>query len=71
MLCRTALNIDIYRPCYSGNFRNIRLQQPSAVSAPAKPVRYILDFLISEIPLIKLGSLQNLPGGAQHKTVYV
>ena len=51
--------------------RNFHLHQPLAVSAPAEPVRYIIDFLISAIPLIKLGGLQNLTRGAQYETVYV
>ena len=46
------------------------LHQALAVSAPTEPVRYIIDFLISAIPLIELGRLQNLPRGAQYKTVY-
>ena len=50
---------------------NFHLHQPLAVSAPAEPVRYIIDFLISAIPLIELGRFQNLPWGAQHKTMYV
>ena len=47
------------------------LHKSFAVSAPAEPVRYIIDFLISAIPLIELGCLQNLPRGAQYKTMYV
>ena len=47
------------------------LHKPTAVSAPAEPVRYIVNFLISAIPLIELGRLQNLPRGAQYKTMYV
>ena len=46
------------------------LHKSTAVSAPAEPVRYIIDFLISAIPLIELGRLQNLPRGAQHETMY-
>ena len=46
------------------------LHQALAVSAPTESVRYIIDFLISVIPLIKLGGLQNLPWGAQYKTMY-
>lgn len=51
--------------------RNLHLHQALAVSAPAKPVRDTFDFFISAIPLIELGSLQNLPWGAQYETVYV
>ena len=50
---------------------HFHLHQPLAVSAPAEPVRYIIDLLISAIPLIELGRLQNLPRGAQYKTMYV
>ena len=46
------------------------LHQATAVSAPAEPVRYIIDLLISAIPLIELGRLQNLPRGAQYETMY-
>ena len=49
---------------------HFHLHKPTAVSAPAEPVRYIIDFLISAIPLIELGRLQNLPRGAQYKTMY-
>ena len=34
---------------------HFHLHQTFAVSAPAEPVRYIIDFLISAIPLIELG----------------
>lgn len=50
---------------------HFHLHQAFAVSAPAEPVRYIIDLLISAIPLIELGRLQNLPRGAQYKTMYV
>ena len=50
---------------------HFHLHKPTAVSAPAKPVRYIIDLLISAIPLIELGRLQNLPRGAQYETMYV
>ena len=50
---------------------NFHLHKSLAVPAPAEPVRYIVDLLISAIPLIELGSLQNLPWGAQYETVYV
>ena len=46
------------------------LHKSFAVSAPAEPVRYIVDLLISAIPLIELGRLQNLPWGTQYKTMY-
>ena len=49
---------------------HFHLHQTFAVSAPAEPVRYIINLLISAIPLIKLGRLQNLPRGAQYKTMY-
>ena len=49
---------------------HLYLHQSFAVSAPAKPVRYIIDLLISAIPLIELSGLQNLPWGAQYKTMY-
>lgn len=50
---------------------DLDLHESLAVPAPAKPVRYIIDLLISAIPLIELGRLQNLPRGAQYKTIYV
>ena len=50
---------------------HFHLHKPTAVSAPAEPVRYIVDLLISSISLIELGRLQNLPRGAQYKTMYV
>ena len=50
---------------------HFHLHKPTAVSAPAEPVRYIVNLLISTIPLIELGRLQNLPRGAQYKTMYV
>ena len=49
---------------------HFHLHESLAVSAPAKPVRYIVDLLISSIPLIELSGLQNLPWGAQYKTMY-
>lgn len=36
---------------------HFHLHQAFAVSAPAEPVRYIIDLLISAIPLIELGRL--------------
>ena len=50
---------------------HFNLHQTFAVSAPTEPVRYIVDFLISAIPLIKLGGFQDIARGAQYKTVYV
>ena len=50
---------------------HFHLHQSLAVSAPAEPVRYIIDLLISAIPLIKLGGFQTLARGAQYKTMYV
>lgn len=50
---------------------HFHLHESLAVSAPTEPVRYIIDLLISAIPLIELGRLQNLPRGAQYKTMYV
>jgi len=49
---------------------HFHLHKPTAVSAPAEPVRYIIDLLIFAIPLIELGGLQNLPWGAQYETMY-
>ena len=49
---------------------HFHLHQTLAMSAPSEPVRYIVDFLISMIPLIELGRLKNLPRGAQYKTMY-
>ena len=49
---------------------HFHLHQAFAVSAPAEPVRYIIDLLIPAIPLIELCRLQNLPWGAQYKTMY-
>ena len=49
---------------------HFHLHQTFAMSTPAEPVRYIIDFLISAIPLIELGRLQNLPRGAQYETMY-
>jgi len=50
---------------------HFHLHKPTAVSAPAEPVRYIIDFLIPAIPLIELGRLQNLPRGTQYETMYI
>jgi hypothetical protein len=38
--------------------------------APTKPVRYIVDLLVSAILLIEPSSLQNFPGSAQREAVY-
>jgi len=46
------------------------LHQTFAVPAPTEPVRYIIDLLISAIPLIELGRLQNFTWGAQYETMY-
>ena len=35
-----------------------------------QPVRYIVNLLVSSIPLIELGGFQNLPWGAQCETMY-
>ena len=71
MLCETFLNSLVNTVGHSYLVCNFHLHQPLAVSAPAEPVRYIIDLLISAIPLIELGRLQNLPRGAQYKTMYV
>ena len=75
------LRFDMLRKTFLDGFVNavrhpylichFHLHKPTAVSAPAEPVRYIIDFLISAIPLIKLGGFQNLARGAQYETVYV
>ena len=75
------LRFDMLRKTFLDGFVNavshpylichFHLHQTFAVSAPAEPVRYIIDLLISAIPLIELGRLQNLPRGAQYKTMYV
>ena len=49
---------------------HFHLHESLAVPAPAKPVRHIVDLLISAVPLIKLGGFQNLPRGAQYETMY-
>ena len=82
-LCQSIylLRFDMLRKTFLDGFVNavshpylichFHLHQTFAVSAPAEPVRYIIDLLISAIPLIELGRLQNLPRGAQYKTMYV
>ena len=67
-VCPDADSLSIIHPYLICHFH---LHQTFAVSAPAEPVRYIIDLLISAIPLIELGRLQNLPRGAQYKTMYV
>ena len=49
---------------------HFHLHKSFAVSAPTEPVRHIVDLLISAIPLIELGRLQNLSRGAQYETMY-
>ena len=70
MLCETLLDSLVDAVGHAHLVRNFHLHQPTAVSAPAEPVRYIVNLLISAIPLIELGRLQNLPRGAQYKTMY-
>ena len=55
MLCETFLNSLVNTVGHSYLVCHFHLHQPLAVSAPAEPVRYIVDFLISAIPLIELG----------------
>ena len=71
MLRKTFLDGLVDTVGHSNLVCNFHLHQPLAVSAPAEPVRYIVNLLISAIPLIELGRLQNLPRGAQYKTMYV
>ena len=71
VLCKAFLDglVDtVGHPYFVCHFH---LHQALAVSAPTESVRHIVDFLISAIALIKLGSLQNLPRGAQCKTMDV
>ena len=70
MLRKSFLNSLVDTVGHSHLVCHFHLHQTFAVSAPAEPVRYIIDLLISAIPLIELGSLQNLPRGAQYKTMY-
>ena len=71
MLCEAFLNGLVNTVGHSHLVRNLHLHQAFTVSAPTKPVRYIIDLLIFAIPLIKLGCLQNFPRGAQYETMYV
>ena len=70
MLRKTFLDGLVDTVGHAHLVRNLHLHQTFAVSAPAEPVRYIIDLLISAIPLIELGRLQNLPWGAQYETMY-
>ena len=70
VLCEAFLNGLVNTVGHAHLVRHLHLRQSLDVSAPAEPVRYIVDLLISAIPLIELGSLQNLPRGAQYKTMY-
>ena len=71
VLCKTFLDSLVDTVGHTHFICHFHLHQPFTVSAPAEPVRYIIDFFISAIPLIELGGLQNLPRGAQYETVYV
>ena len=70
MLCKAFLDSLVNTVGHAHFICHFHLHQAFAVSAPTEPVRYIVDFLISAIPLIELGRLQNLPRGAQYKTMY-
>ena len=70
MLSSSTFDINVDCSGHACNLRHFCLHQSTAVSAPPKPVRYILDLLISAIPLIELGRHQNLPWGAQYETMY-
>ena len=70
MLCKALLNSLVDAVGHAHLVRNLHLRQSFAVPEPAEPVRYIIDLLISSIPLIKLSSLPNLPWDAQYKTMY-
>ena len=71
MLCEAFLNGLVNTVGHSHLVRNLHLHQALTVSAPAEPVRDTFNFFVSAIPPIELGSLQNLPWGAQYETVYV
>ena len=71
MLCKAFLDSLVDTMSHSHLVCNFHLHESLAMPAPAEPVRYIIDFLISAIPLIELGRLQNLPWGTQYKTMYV
>ena len=70
VLCKTFLDSLVDTVGHTHFVCYFHLHQPLAVSAPAEPVRYIIDFLISAIPLIELGGLKDLPRGAQYETMY-
>ena len=70
MLCEPFLDGLVDTVGHTHFVCHFHLHQPFAVSAPAEPVRYIIDFLITAVPLVELGGFQNLPWGAQYKTMY-
>ena len=70
MLCKAFLDGFVNAVSHPRLICYFYLQKPFAVSAPAEPVRYIVNLLISAIPLIELGRFQNLPWSAQYKTLY-
>ena len=70
VLCKAFLDGLVDTMGHSHSISHFYLHQSLAVSAPTEPVRYIIDFLVSAIPLIKLCGLQYLPWGAQYKTMY-
>ena len=70
VLCKAFLDGLVDTMGHTNFICHFHLHQPFAVSAPSKSVRHIIDFLISAIPLIKLCCIQNLPWGAQNKTMY-
>ena len=70
VLCKAFLDGLVDTVGHTHLVCHFHLHQPFAVSAPTEPVRYIIDLLISAIPLIKLGGLQNFTRGAQNETMY-
>ena len=64
MLCKAFLDGLVDTMGHTHLLCHFHLHHPFTVSAPPEPVRYIIDFLISAILLIKMCSLQNLPWGA-------
>ena len=70
MLRKAFLDGFVDTVCHSHLVCDLDLHESLAMPAPAEPVRYIVDLLVSAIPLIKLGRLQNLPRGAQYETMY-
>ena len=70
VLCQAFLYGFVNIEGYAHLICHFCLKQSSTVSTPAKLVRHVCDLLVSAIPLIELGSLQNLTGSAQRKTVY-